>query len=230
VRRCEAFVAAGRRAGVRLYPSRFGVRMFGAKIPDKSSPQEFWRWFVSRSRAITADTKRLGSRAASRRLIVDKLGKRLAAVNEHLVHEIGMYSPETVELIISADGCKAAFPAVVALVSARPPLNGFRITAFRPRKPFPAIDIYGQSIRGDAVTYRLDEADGFLDLYLRIEADLSDEQLRVVGFLMLDMALGEFDVETGLRKIAFTRNPFDGERPLSELTAAFDARRPLTVQ
>jgi hypothetical protein len=204
--------------------------MFGSKVPQISSAQEFWRWFVRRSRAIAHDTRRLGTPRASQRLIVEELGKRLAAVNEHLVHEIGMYAPDTVELIISADGDKSAFSEVTALVASHPPLEGFRITAFRPRQPFPAIDIYGHSIRGDAVTYRLDKTDGVPDLHLRIAADLSDDQLRTVGFLMLDMTLGEFDVETGLGKIVFARSSIQEERPLSELVAEFDALRAQAVQ
>jgi hypothetical protein len=96
--------------------------------------------------------------------------------------------------------------------------------------PFPALDIYGHNIRAEAVTYRLDYTGGVPDLRLRVAAELSDEQVRVVGFLMLDMTLGEFDVETGLGKIEFVRSPINGERPLSKLAAEFDALRPLTVQ
>jgi hypothetical protein len=105
--------------------------MFGF---NKDPKKEFWRWLVRYRRDILNEIQGAGA-FKSYAWSITELGRRLHNIDSRLAHEIGMADPSTIELIVSADGVKDAFPSVIELVASAPPLEGFKITAFRPRCP-----------------------------------------------------------------------------------------------
>lgn len=128
---------------------------------------------------------------------IHELGKRLKSVDEGLVHEIGMADPSTIELIVSAEGVKAAFPAVIELVKSAPPIAGFKITAFRQRSPEGfTLHVDERVITDELLTYRLIQEGEELGLELFIDSDLDERGRVLIGFLSLDQRLGEYDVAT----------------------------------
>jgi hypothetical protein len=63
----------------------------------------------------------------------DELAAQLHRIDPQLTFETRVATSEH-ELIVSADGIWSAFPTVERLVAGAPPIPGWKITAFRPRK------------------------------------------------------------------------------------------------
>jgi hypothetical protein len=190
----------------------------------KDDVAAFWRWFEANTGKI-----RKGVERQDHDLIIRKLGDRLSKVHPTVVHEIGKPDDDTVELIISADGLREALPAVLALARAAPKLPGFLITAFRPRWPTQGLQVLDRKITGDDVRYR-SEIDGEkLDLVVFINGDFTERERQMIGFLMLDQALGEYDVMTGVGAVGFESIAPPDARPLADLAAEFDAFRSATT-
>lgn len=197
--------------------------MFGF---NKDQKRDFWRWLSAHRAQIHAEIKGPGA-PTDHSWSIKELGRRLQLVDGGLVHEIGMADDSTIELIISADGITEAFPAVIELVKSAPQLNGFKITAFRPRWPDDGLQLQvaGQTITDELLTYRLTADGELLGLELFLDCDLDHEAQTMVGFLSLDQRLGEYDVATGLRWIEFSAGRPDDALPITQLAGDFDARR-----
>ena len=203
-----------------------GSKMFARR---KDPKKEFWRWLEHHRRDILREIE--GTSAFRTHVwSIDELGRRLHDIDHHLGHEIGMADPSTIELIVSADGVKSAFPAVIELVASAPPLKGFKVTAFKPRCPDGmTLHASGQVVTDDLLSYRLISTDDDLGIEVFIDCDLDQETLTKVGFLSLDQRLGEYDVATGLTWIEFALGrPLDAA-PITHLAQDFDGRRGQTT-
>ena len=197
--------------------------MFGFR---KDPRKEFWRWLASHRRDIHQEIKGPGAPTSHVWSILE-LGAKLQQVDPGLTHEIGMADSETIELIISAEGIKAVFPAVIELVKSAPRLDGFKITAFRPRCPDGLqLQIDDKLITDDLLTYRLVPEGDRLGLELFIDCALDERARTMIGFLSLDQRLGEYDVATGLRWIEIACGKPPDALPIIGLAADFDSRRP----
>ncbi|HWM87455.1 MAG TPA: hypothetical protein VNO33_16495 [Kofleriaceae bacterium] len=185
----------------------------------------FWRWF--RAHAGEAATIRQGSEP-----IMAKLAAELHRVDERLTVEVGgiASTAEPKELIISAGGLREVFPVVQRLVAAAPPIDGWRVIAFRPRKPGHRLQFRDREVGGEDLRFRIvspPQAGRPLDIAVYLETPAVDETSMHVVFLLLDFTLGEFDVATQLGKIEIlpiSQAPGDA-RPLTELTAIVDGRK-----
>ena len=199
--------------------------MFGF---GKDQKKEFWRWLANHRQQIHDEIKGPGS-SVSQYWSITELARRLGAVDAALVHEIGMADSSTIELVVSADGIKSAFPAVIDLVKSAPGLDGFKITAFRPRcaDGF-QLEVAGQVVTDDLLTYRLTPEDHSLGLELFIDCDLDQQLQSMIGFLSLDQRLGEYDVATGLGWIEFAAGRPSDALPITQLANDFDSRRGIT--
>lgn len=190
----------------------------------KDSVADFWRWFEANSRRIKAGVER-----QDHELIIKKISEKLSKVDPGIVHEIGKSDDNTVELILSADGLKDVLPAVLALSRAAPELPGFRFTAFRPRWPALQLEILNRQVTGEDLRYRSEFDGEKLDLLVFIEGDFTERERLMVGFLMLDQALGEYDVMTGVGSISFEAGAPPDAKPLCDLASEFDALRSATT-
>lgn len=196
--------------------------MFGFKRDQK---KEFWRWLAAHRREIhdELNAQRLPE---NQHWSIGELGRYLKKVDDSLVHEIGMADPLTIELIVSADGIKAAFPAVIDLVKSAPPLDGFKITAFRPRcADGLQLKVAEHTITDEVLTYRLVSEGDALGLELFIDCDLDQRLRSMVGFLSLDQRLGEYDVAIGLKWIEFAGGRPSDALSITGLAGDFDSRR-----
>ena len=200
--------------------------LFGFGRKQNDSIADFWAWFVRNSAAIERETRGVSHDRGPSKLITSDLGQALERAHSGLVHEIGVHPDGCIELIISADGIKSAFAGVAAVVDAAPPLKGFRFTAYRPRStPTTALNMFGHDIGFEQVRYRsLQEGQRLgLDLFIDVEAE--DKHRDMMAFILLDMALGEFDVETGIGSVDVRAGAPADLKLLSELPAEFDAFR-----
>ncbi len=188
----------------------------------KDKVADFWRWFEANGKKIRA-----GVEHQDHELIIKKLGDKLSKVDPGIVHEIGKPDENTVELILSADGIKDVLPAVVALARAAPSLPGFLITAFRTRwpDPIPGLEILNRRIASEDVRYHSEFDGEKLNLVLFLNGDFTERERLMVGFLMLDQALGEYDVMTGVGTVSFEAGSPSDAKPLSGLASEFDNLR-----
>jgi hypothetical protein len=197
-------------------------------MPDHHKPptevvvaiDRFWRWFAENDDRLfhfDRDLKRT-------------FGAVSAALNEvdgDLTFEFGPVDDGRRDFVISAGGIKRAFPAVEALAAAAPPMRRWRVIAFRPRRLVGnTVDFGGIRVDPATVTYSLLASDTKLGVYLYIPGYAEgDTRYGQAGYLLLDEALGEYDVETKLGPIQMfaPEARTDGPRyPLKELPGHFD--------
>lgn len=191
--------------------------MTSAQTPNGA----FWTWFVEHEASLFAIT-------SDNNQVLDSLAQALNNVAEDLTFEIGPVIDGRRDLVISAAGIKSAFPAVTELVAAAPPLPRWRLIAFRPRRtPIMTITIGDTTVDPANVEFTLLSNGRELGLYLFTPGyDETNTAFGQIGYLMLDEALGEYDVETkvGLIKFFdFEAHPDSKRFPLAKLPEIFDA-------
>jgi hypothetical protein len=163
-----------------------------SRLSRKSKEEQFWDWFIRHE-------EKLLNFEVDQERIFDKLANALQRVDRDLTFEFG--PPEIQrELVISASGIYRAFPAVSALVAAAPTLERWRWTAFRPRRSVGnPVEFQGKCIYPTEVEFALADNGKIAGLYLFLpDFSEGDTALKMIGYLLLDEALGEFDVVTRL--------------------------------
>lgn len=185
----------------------------------------FWQWFET-------NLNRLNSFEDYQAELMEELGDRLYEVDDGLTFELSVVNAAGIrDLVISADGIKDLFPAVLALTENAPEIPGWTFTPFRPRLDVAQFGLqFGDTqLSANDFYFWLQTEDGAIDLIL-FAPDLTEdnrEEMMGAGFILLDMTLGELDVTLNLRYIDFQPLPEDPEseelQPLTELPAAFDA-------
>jgi hypothetical protein len=187
---------------------------------SKTTAQEqFWNWFIQCEAELfdfEADQER----------IFDRLAAELKKIHPDILFEFGPKKTRR-EFVVSAGGIQVAFPAVTSLVNAAPTLDRWQVTAFRPRRtPLNTVDFRGKRIDPNDVQFSLLDNGKVAGIFLFIPGFREgDADLKQIGYLLLDDALGEYDVESrlGLIKIFSPQTPTDGERyPLADLPSRFD--------
>lgn len=185
-----------------------------------TSEQQFWKWFADKQNELFDFEKNQES-------IFNQIGEQLQKVDPDLSFEIGPKNLNRRDFIVSASGMKRAFPAVQKLVAEAPILQHWRIVAFRPRRsPISIVEFRGKRVHPDDVQFSLLRKDKTIGLRLFIPGySESESDMKQIGYLLLDEALGEFDVETklGLIQMFPPENGTAGEKyPLRELPNRFD--------
>lgn len=189
------------------------------------SPEaRFWEWFVANEEKLYRQSNK---DVEARENLFDRLLLQLHQVDKHLAFEFS--SPQPVrEFIFSADGIPESFPAVLRLREAAPSLARWELIAFRPRRdPLSSISMDGLELNSKDFAFTLLTKDKTIGLDLFIP-DYREEDLRfrMIAYLFLDQALGEFDVEKKLALIEFlpAEAPQKYERhSFKELPGQFDA-------
>jgi hypothetical protein len=187
----------------------------------------FWTWFEKNQDDLHHFEK-------DQERIFDRLATAMEKVHADLTFEFGPVSADrTREFIISAGGIKAAFPAVEALHASAPKLPKWKFLKYRQRhSPIHDVEFANKEVKSSEVHYAIFKDDDpnkvgimlFLDGYA--EADKCSVWGQI-GYLFLDEALGEFDVETHVGAIVFfdrSSKYFEHARPLAELPSHFDER------
>ena len=134
----------------------------------------------------------------------DRLSAELHKVEPHLTFEFGPKDKGRREFTISADGIRDAFPAVERLYAAAPALSRWKIQKFRQRREPSDISFQGVKVRASSVTVDLDKEGEKVNVGVFIPGytESARETYLSVTFLLLDQALGEYDVETRVGTIA----------------------------
>lgn len=191
----------------------------------KSKEQEFWEWF-------SKNEKEIFSFETDREKILDSISNNLAKYKDGLVFEISQVVGGKREFIISADGIAELFPDVEAISRPAPHFDRWIIIPFRPRlNDYASFQLVyaGKDLDPSKIWiyYRFEEGNFDLIVY---HPEYSEEERDIfvsASYILLDMALGEYDVVKGIRYIDHQRtpeNPADiGLKPFSELRSIFDS-------
>ena len=184
---------------------------------------QFWKWFqdnLERFNRFEDDQERL----------MDELSNQLHEIDENLVYEISSAKSGAREFVISADGIKESFASVLGLAKNAPNIPGWKITAFRPRVDITQfnLDYAGKELYAKDFYFWLQSEGNSIDLILYVPGLTEDNRNEFVNacYLLLDMAIGEYDVTTKIRHIDHQPLPANPEserlKPLTELPNDFD--------
>ena len=190
-------------------------------LPYRLSPVVFWRWFARHEDELFHFER-------NQEQLSDAMAKALGQVNPNLTFEIGAVEDGRREFVISADGKRKAFPAVERLAAAAPPLARWVVTKFRPRmRNLCAVAMGDVKARPEDVTCAIISNGRQLGLYVFIKGYSRKQEglWEEIGYLFLDQALGEHDVETkvGLIEVLPADAKPDAPRiPIAEVPGAFD--------
>lgn len=204
-----------------------GCTMF--KLFKRDRYNDFWKWFVANEQVLFESVDPTSPP-------IQELAARLRKVHETLTYETSAKPKDVRELTISADGLREGIEHVEALVDAAPPLPRWKIIRFRSRSR----DIMGSSIEvGDVslstkdIEYELIPYENAktkmpiigITLYMKGCAEPPDKAYMTIGFIMLDTAIGEYDMAMKVGPIEFKPwdTKTDGERePFEHLPDHFD--------
>ena len=187
------------------------------KLLSRHPEQDFWPWFEQNS-------MRLAEVSTGHERICGELVARLHRVHKSLTFVFGPVRDGRREFIVSADGIRDAFPAVRSLVAAAPDIPGWQIIAFRPATGTDVtIQMANCSLGPEDVWFHADRQDGKvgLTLYIRDMTPENEKLLCGAMFLLLDSAIGEYDVETKVGSLRWLPLPIDpvaeGLKPFRDL-------------
>lgn len=191
-------------------------------IPAPMSKEaEFWRWFAANESMLLNVEDDIDH-------VVEAIFLRLMRVDSALAFDVGPERDGRRQFVVSACGDPLAFPAVVKLVSAAPPLQRWTVTAFRSRREAKgAFELHGGGqLKLERVRFAAELAGGRLDVTLFIPAfrRALAEEYEIVGLLIMDIVLGEFDAMTRVGEVSVASlQPGVESRPLAELPSVIDA-------
>ena len=180
---------------------------------------QFWKWFEDNADSLAA--VRSGEDP-----ILHKIIRELRKVHPNLDFEMGLSDDDQLEFIVSANGIRSVFPTVEQLVACAPTLPNWKIIAFRQPKGSVSEILYENFLlKADDVwfsyKYRMDKVD--LTMYIRDLSPENEEKAIGASFILLDNALGEYLVATGIGFIDHKPLPDNpaarGFQPLSEIGA-----------
>jgi hypothetical protein len=188
-----------------------------------TAQEKFWNWFVQHEAELFSFE---ADRESDRERIFDELAGALHDLDPNLTFEFGPKGTKR-EFVISAGGIKSAFSAVISLVNDTPHLDRWQVTAFRPRRSVcNVVQFRGKRINPKDVQFTLLDNGKMAGIYLFIAGFREeDSDLKQIGYLLLDEALGEYDVEMrlGFIKMLPPETQTSGERsPLIKLPELFD--------
>lgn len=188
----------------------------------KSRENKFWEWFE-------LNDEMLFNFEDAQNEVFRKLGRQLKKVHGDLTFEFGPKEDNGKrEFVLSAGGIKSAFPAVESLFSKAPESRLFSFIKFRPRRNIATkISFGGVAVNHNQVTYQLVKNEGKIGILLFFENydKKKKDQFDTIGFLILDIALGEYDTEIKVGIIQFSGQDseyFDGSKQLISLPDDFD--------
>lgn len=197
-----------------------------AKPSTAEADAAFWAW-------VRGHVDALKQVKTGREPVTAELSAQLEKIEPGLVFELGV-GREPFELVISADGELQRFATVKRLVAAAGEVPGTKVIAFRPRK-----DVEGFSIKlpasqklSGAMLWFTAEKDAqrpalvAVTVYVEGMTEENAEPLRNAAFMLLEAAVGEFDLETKVGAIDLVPAPEKPAPPLKklkELGATLDA-------
>lgn len=170
----------------------FLQNLFSKKEDPINSYADFWNWFVKHEKGFHKTVKS-GTNIPGN--FFNKLEPALAQVKSDIYYLTGMYDDDTVDLILTADGAVKNIVFVEELVSAAPPLNGWRFTALKPELS-DTIEMSGFTFNRESLSFYPNVNPDFpdeIDITI-VHSDYSKENEEAITngvYIFLDNFLGE---------------------------------------
>ncbi|CAN5230964.1 hypothetical protein BH09PAT2_BH09PAT2_06970 [soil metagenome] len=164
--------------------------------PSETKEQTFWDWFSEKS------DKLFFFELYQETLLPETL-KKIQKIHPDLVFEIGPEMDGKRDFIVSANGIKEAFPAVIDLIRSAPQYDSWNIIPFRQRKTDLDIEIEIEDmvLSPEDILFDYDYDDKVnLDVYIS-DIDSEDSRVYHIVFILLDNIIGEYDVEMKIGRI-----------------------------
>jgi hypothetical protein len=203
-----------------LFLSLLPILAVSCKRAQATPQEDFWKWFRSNEDTLFNFEK-------NEEQTFDRLGAEMHKLNPSLTFEFGPVEDGKRVFVISADGIKDAFPAVEALYAAAPSLPRWKFVKFRPRRAPMDVNYGGVSVRAASVRVQIVRSGPLADLTLFIPnySETDRNAYMAIAFLLLDGALGEYDVETRVGQINVEAPPKGRAKTFSleDLPKTFDA-------
>ena len=193
-------------------------------MAQASQFSNFWTWFQA-NEADFPPTAEFDDAYG------EELSNRLTHIKPGLVYEIAILDDAENELIISGDGIEELIPFVQEVVDSAPAIEGWKIIAFRPRMDdYAGFTLnFGEQVFDPKELWcwsRVQEGNFDLVIYHSNYSDENRDLLVNGTYVLLDMALGEYDVMTRIRYIDHRGLPNDPEAQglyrFEDLRSVFD--------
>jgi len=199
-------------------------RVFGFLGTPAYSAAEtsFWRWFCANENALFE----LETNCSA---LLRELRYELESVHLDLSFEVGGKEEGRRELVISASGNPAAFPAVERLINAAPDLPRWKWISFRPRRmPLHPVTFADKTVAPRDVSFQLVHDGDRVGIFLFIKGYVSQQEVIYgqIGQMMLDQALGEYALATRVSFVELqgcSARMYSKSAPLVKLARKFDA-------
>ncbi|KQZ42607.1 hypothetical protein [Duganella sp. Root1480D1] len=202
---------------------RSGFLLFAALLCGiaKASPEsDFWTWF-QKSDNMLFDFE------TDQEAVFDQLAAKMHQVDARLTFEFGPKKQGRREFVISADGNRDAFPMVEKLYAAAPHLARWNVIKFRPRREPFDISYGGVTVKAQTVSafVRRDGGKAAIAVLIPGYTKARHNEYAMIAFLLLDQALGEYDVETRIGGVDVTAPSarYPKTTPLKDLPKSVDA-------
>jgi len=184
--------------------------------------QNFWSWLVE-------NKPQLDNFENKREALTPELVDQLKMFSQNLVVEIEPPENGIRRMAISADGVEANFPLVRSLVAAVPKLQGWQIVAFRQPGPLAGIKLTYPGITLETAKMwilPIESKDGFdLIVYFPNYNEEKRNLFIKASYVLLDDAIGEYNVVKGIRSLDFQKLPPADDRngivPFTDLPKVF---------
>ena len=184
--------------------------------------ENFWKWFTQNHNLLDGTSEQRDG------FISDAVGE-LRALSPNLTLEIEEPRAGVREMAVSADGVAAEFPVVEQVVHLAPNLPGWKIVAFRQPGKIKGIVLNYPGITLDTDKmwiFPIEDETGF-NLIVYFPDYSADKRNLFINatYVLLDNAIGEYNVVKGIRMLDFQKLPppdqRDGVLPFVELPKVF---------
>lgn len=189
-------------------------------MPDQI--HNFWSWF-------TQNKSRFSNLELDRENLVPEIVDHLRQLSQNLTIEVEPPKSGIRVMAISADGIEKDFPLVKQVVAAAPSIEGWRIVAFRQPGKLKGMELkyLGITLDTDKMwILPIEDKDGF-DLIIFFPNYTDDKRNLFINgtYVLLDNAIGEYNVVKGIRTLDFQKLPPANDRkgivPFTDLPKVF---------
>ena len=171
---------------------------------NKTKEEIFWRWFEKNNLRYLENV----DSTLLRESLFDDIDVELKRVHKELTFE---FEPKNKNgcraLTISADGIKENFSAVIKLVESAPEIKNWKINAFRQRVPGDdlIITLGDFKISYSDIFFKYTEEDDKIGVDLFIKNYDGSATTHHAVYLLFDSLIGEYDTETIISGISWSR-------------------------
>ncbi|ASS49110.1 MAG: hypothetical protein A3D31_04730 [Candidatus Fluviicola riflensis] len=184
--------------------------MFG--LFKKGDPiDDFWKWFAE-------NEKTFHNFQNNPNKYLNELLVKSKKIEDGLVIELEPLKEGYLTMTVSADGIIDLFPLVQQIVDKAPPINGWKICAFRQRMPAEKVKQLVLTVQNLELTlcnmrFSPVVTDGSLDIVIYVAGITEENQNQVAygGLMLVDNILGEYDCATKVRNYYFYNMPPDAD-------------------